>query len=102
MSVYFIVEIKTKDETKNSYAKYIERVRSIVEKYNGRYLVRGGKITPIFGDWNPERIILIEFPSAGYVERWLNSPEYKEITGLREESTITKAIMVDGCDNKFN
>jgi uncharacterized protein (DUF1330 family) len=99
MPVYFIVEIKTKNENKDIYAKYIEKVRSIVEKHKGRYLSRGGKVTPIFGDWNPERIIIIEFPSAGHVEQWLDSPEYKEIAVLRENSTITKAIMVEGPDN---
>jgi len=97
LSVYFIVEIKTKNRSKDTYEKYIKKVRFIVEKYKGRYLSRGGKVTPIFGNWDPERIILIEFPSAEYVGRWLNSPEYKKIAGLREQSTITKAIMVDGC-----
>jgi len=99
MPVYFVVEIKTKNEHKDTYTKYIEKVRPIVEKYKGRYFVRGGKITPVFGDWNPEKIIIIEFPSAKYVEKWLNSPEYKEIAVLRENSTITKAIMVEGCNN---
>ena len=94
MSVYIIIEIKVKD--KDTYAKYVEKVRAIVEKYNGRYLVRGGKITPIFGGWNPERIIVIEFLSPKDVKLWLSSPEYKEIAALREESTITKAIMVEG------
>jgi len=100
MSVYFIVEIKTRNEDKAAYAKYIEKVRPIVEKYGGRYLVRGGKVTPVFGDWDPERIVVIEFPSGGDVERWLDSPEYKKIAELREHSTITKAIMVEGCDGK--
>lgn len=94
MSVYTIIEIKVKD--KDTYAKYVGKVRAIVEKYNGRYLVRGGKITPIFGGWNPERIIVIEFLSPEDVKLWLSSPEYKEIAALREASTITKAIMVEG------
>jgi uncharacterized protein (DUF1330 family) len=98
MAVYFVVEIKTKNENKGAYTKYIEKVRPIVEKYKGRYLSRGGKIIPVFGSWNPERIIIIEFPSAKDVEQWLNSPEYKEIAILRENSTITKAIITEGCE----
>ena len=94
MAVYVIIEIKIRD--KEPYSEYVEKVRSIVEKYNGRYLVRGGKVTPIFGDWNPERIIVIEFPSYEDVKRWLSSQEYKEIAPLREKSTITKAIVVEG------
>lgn len=101
MTVYFIVEVKTSDENKDAYVKYIEKVRPIVEKYNGRYLARGGKITPVFGGWNPERIVIIEFPSKESIEKWLNSSEYKEIAMLRESSTVTKAIIVDGCGNEF-
>ncbi len=96
MPVYFMVEIKIKNDGKENYAKYIEKVRPIVEKYKGKYLSRGGKITPVFGNWEPERIILIEFPSAEDVERWLDSAEYKEIAALRRNSTITKAVMLEG------
>jgi len=99
MSVYFIVEVKTKNENKADYAKYIDAVRPIVEKYKGRYLARGGKISPVFGGWDPERLIIIEFPSQGDIEQWLDSPEYKKIATLREGSTITKAIIVEGCNN---
>lgn len=99
MPVYFIVEIKTRNKNKVFYAEYIKKVRPIVEKYNGRYLARGGKITPVFGTWNPERVIIIEFPSVRDVRRWLDSAEYKKIAGLRERSTATKAITVEGCDS---
>ena len=97
MPVYFIVEIKTKSENKNLYSRYVAEVRSIVEKYKGKYLARGGKVTPVFGDWNPERIVVIEFPSSEDLWRWLGSPEYKEIAILRENSAVTRAIIVEGC-----
>jgi len=96
MAVYVIIEIKIKD--RQVYSKYIARVRAIVEKYKGRYVVRGGKITPLFNSWHPERIIVIEFSSRYDVDRWLSSAEYKAIAILREESTETKAIVVEGCD----
>ena len=94
MSVYLIIEIQIKD--KAIYAEYIAKVRPIVEKYNGSYLARGGKVTPIFGGWNPERIVVIEFSSPEDLKCWWNAPEYKEIAGLRERSTIGRAIMVEG------
>jgi len=97
--VYFIVEIKmkAKPENKQAYVKYVERVRAIVEKYEGRYLARGGKITAVFGGWKPQRIIIIEFPHLAAVKKWLNSAEYKKIAVLRENSAFTKAIVVEGC-----
>lgn len=99
MAVYVIIDISIRDQAfKADYAQYVEKVRSIVERHGGRYLARGGKVTPIAGDWNPERIILIEFPSADHVKQWWNSPEYKSIVGLRENATTARAIIVEGCE----
>ncbi|MEN6407103.1 MAG: DUF1330 domain-containing protein [Thermoguttaceae bacterium] len=99
MAVYVIIEISVRDPAaKADYAKYVEQVRPIVEQHGGRYLARGGAMTPIVGQWNPERIILIEFPSADHVRRWWDSPEYQAIVGLRENATTARAILVEGCD----
>jgi uncharacterized protein (DUF1330 family) len=99
MAVYVIIDISVRDQAAQAdYAQYVARVRPIVERYGGRYLARGGKITPITGNWNPERLILIEFPSSDHVRQWWNSPEYRAIAGLRENSTLAKAVLVEGCD----
>jgi len=99
MAVYMIIDIAVCNKTaKGDYLQYLEKVRPIVEQYGGRYLVRGGTVTPIVGDWHPERIILIEFPSAEHVKQWWTSPEYKAIAILREQATQAKAIIVEGCN----
>lgn len=99
VAVYVIIDISIRDQTaKAEYAQYVEKVRPIVEKHGGRYLARGGKITPVAGAWKPERIVLIEFPSADHVKQWWTSSEYKAIAGLREQSTQARAIIVEGCE----
>jgi uncharacterized protein (DUF1330 family) len=99
MAVYVIVDISIRGSSAQpDYAQYVEKVRPIVERHGGRYLARGGKITPLAGAWNPDRVILIEFPSAEHVERWWSSPEYKAIVGLRESATQARAIIVEGCN----
>lgn len=99
MAAYVIIDISVREEAaKADYAQYVEKVRPIVERNGGRYLARGGNVTPIAGDWRPERIILIEFPSADHIERWWSSPEYKAIVGLREQSTRASAIIVEGIE----
>lgn len=92
MSVYFIVEATTKDP--DTYGAYIAQVSSIVKKHGGRYAVRGGNITPALGNWNPERIIIIEFPSEQNIHDWLNSEEYRRIAPLREAGADTRAVIV--------
>jgi len=94
MSVYMVVEIEVLNAA--LYAKYVENVAAIVTKYGGRYLVRGGAVTSLAGGWNPERIIIVEFPSPEEVRRWLSSPECQELAPLREASTLSRAILLEG------
>jgi len=94
MRMYMVVEIVVLNA--HLYAKYVENVAAVVTKYGGRYLVRGGAVTPLAGGWKPERIIIVEFPSSEEVRRWLSSPEYQELAPLRESSTLTRAILLEG------
>ncbi len=74
---------------------------SIVARYSGRYLVRGGKITALLGgDWVPERMIILEFPSEAYIQEWLSSPEYQAIAPLREAGAEIKAVLLEGCQRE--
>lgn len=95
MAVYLIIDIEPKD--RGLYAQYVQKVPPIIEKYGGRYLARGGKVTPLMGDWNPQRIILIEFDDIEQIQKCFHSPEYLEIAPLRERSTISRSIAVEGC-----
>lgn len=95
MSVYMIIETEVKD--KKMYGQYIEKVSAIIEKFGGRYLIRGGKIISLSESWNPERISIIEFESVQKIKECFSSPEYQKIAPLRENSTITRAIVVEGC-----
>ncbi len=76
--------------------KYAEKVPEIVKKHGGRYLVRGGKVIPMFGNWNPERLVLIEFETEEQLLNCFNSVEYLKIAPFRENSTITKSVIVNG------
>ena len=94
MSAYMIIEIEVLDRA--TYLRYVAQVRDVVEQHGGRYLTRGGKVAAMFGDWKPERIILIEFESSQQARECFSSPEYKAIAPLREKSTRTRAILVEG------
>ncbi len=96
MSVYMIIQSTIKDGEK--YNQYIDQVSPIVEKYGGRYHVRGENIQS-FGSWKPERIIIIEFQSEDQIHEWLQSPEYLAIAPLREEGADAQAILVEGYRN---
>ena len=94
MSVYMIVEIEIAND--ELYSSYVEEVPEIIHRYGGRYLVRGGKVTPLSGDWDPERIIVIEFKTIKQLRKCFGSPEYLELAPLREQSTRSRSIIVEG------
>ncbi len=94
MAVYMILEIEVVDA--ETYGKYVQEAPTTVEQYGGRYLVRGGAVTALAGGWDPQRMVVIEFPTMERFQEWLTSPEYSAIAPLRERSTKGKAIVVEG------
>ncbi|MEQ8176385.1 MAG: DUF1330 domain-containing protein [Syntrophomonadaceae bacterium] len=94
MPAYVLIDIEVHD--RDMYLQYIEKARPIVERHGGEYIIRGGEITPLFGDWNPERIILIRFPSRENISQCFGSDEYLQVAALREDSTITRSVILDG------
>jgi len=94
MVAYVIADIEVTDPKR--FEEYRQQVPPTIAKYGGRYLVRGGAIAPLEGDWNPARIVVLEFPDAQRARHWLDSPEYAEARRLRQASASTDMIVVDG------
>ena len=90
-----IIDIEVIDP--EMYAEYVEKVPPIIKKFGGRYLARGGKITPLASVWDPERIIILEFPSSDHITRWLMSEEQRPLDEIRRRATNAQAIIVEGC-----
>jgi uncharacterized protein (DUF1330 family) len=89
---YMIIDIKV--DNLRLYDECTQKAMPIVKKYGGRYLVRGGKVVSVSDNWNPERVVVIEFPSHKAIEQCFSSREYKDIASLRVNSTTSKAIIV--------
>jgi uncharacterized protein (DUF1330 family) len=94
MSAYIIVDVKVHDA--KLYEEYKGQVLPTLEKYGGRFLVRGGKTESLEGDWSPSRLVVIEFPSAGDARAWWSSPEYAEPKSLRQRASVTQMILAEG------
>lgn len=96
MSAYIIAEVKVHDA--KLYEEYKGRVRPTLEEYNGRFLVRGGETELLEGDWNPARLVVLEFPSVEDARAWWSSKEYAEPKALRQRSAVTQMVLVQGAD----
>ncbi len=94
MSVYMIIDVKVLDS--DQYDQYKNKAKPIVMQHGGKYLSRGDKIYPVSGNWNPERVVLIQFDSMTELKQCFESDEYKKIAHLREQSIISRALIVEG------
>jgi len=94
MSVFFIIQT---DEITDiaMYKEYASKARPILESFGGKYLVSTDKIMPVGGDWNPLKVIIIEFPDMISFDTCFKSPEYKAIIPLRLGSVKGKSILVE-------
>ncbi|HEY4816008.1 MAG TPA: DUF1330 domain-containing protein [Candidatus Acidoferrum sp.] len=77
MPAYFIVDLDVHDPA--GMREYLERVPPTLTKYGGRYIVRGGKFEIVEGNWQPTRVVMLEFPSMEQSKRWYDCEEYKEM-----------------------
>ena len=95
MSGYVIAQIKDIKD-KEIYKQYVSKVTPIVEKFGGKFLVRGGEFQTVEGNWEHTRNILIQFPSYEKALEWYNSDLYKPIKELRQKNSEGNIIIIKG------
>ena len=94
MSAYVIVEIDIVDPV--GYEDYKKRASATVEKHGGKYIVRGVKTEVLEGDWQPKRIVVLQFDSMQRAKDWLHCEEYREPRKMRHRTARTNMILVEG------
>src|SRR6266850_1699804 len=94
MPAYVIVDIDIVDPV--GYEQYKNRASATVEKYGGKYIVRGGKSEVLEGDWRPKRLVILQFDSMTRAKEWLNCEEYREPRKMRHRTARTNMILVEG------
>ncbi|MBD1160305.1 DUF1330 domain-containing protein [Pelagibacterales bacterium SAG-MED14] len=78
------------------YSEYITKVKPIVEKFGGEYIVRGGTNQVVEGNWQYSRTIVLKFPSYEKALEWYNSEEYQPIKQIRLDNAISNGIIIQG------
>jgi uncharacterized protein (DUF1330 family) len=94
MSAYIVVQVVVHNP--EAYEEYRKRVPAILALYDGKFLVRGGKVETLEGDWLPQRFVLLEFPTVERAKEWHASPEYQAIVGIRYANSDGQMIVVQG------
>ena len=93
MPAYLIAEHIVTDKEK--FDEYRTRVGPMIAAYGGRYITKGGSHRfPEGGHWQPERVVIIEFPDMAALEKWYRSPEYQPLIELRKQSTSDSDMLI--------
>jgi len=91
MAAYVIVDIEIADPTR--YEEYKRLAGPTVGAHGGRYVVRGGKVDMLEGDWRPGRIVVLEFPTAENAKAWWSSEDYGPAKSIRNACAKTRMLV---------
>ena len=94
MPAYVIADIDVHDTA--AYDDYRKGVEATVAKFGGRFIVRGGAVKAVEGQWRPKRLVVIEFPDMAALDAWYASPDYKPLLDLRLAASSGRLIAAEG------
>jgi uncharacterized protein (DUF1330 family) len=94
MAAYIIGEVEITDP--DGYEEYRRLVPSSIAQYGGTFLARGGKVDVLEGDWEPKRLVILEFESAERARAWWASEEYRDAKQIRQRTATSRLIVVEG------
>ena len=96
MPAYVIAETDVTDPER--YEQYKATSPTAIAAGGGRFLVRGGELVVLEGDWQPTRLVVLEFDDLAAAKRWYESEVYLEAKKLREGAGHVRVVAVQGVD----
>ena len=95
MSKGYIVCVYESINDENALKDYAMKAREAVEKYDGKFLVRGGKNIVTEGK-NYVRTVVIEFKSFEVAKEFFYSSEYQTAHELLKDKVIRNHQIIEG------
>ena len=96
-AAYMIVESNITDP--EAFKRYMAAAPEIVKAFAGEYLVRGGRMQVLEGDWQPPRLTVLRYPSFDAARAMYDSPAYAHARSLREGATACfNMVLVEGVE----
>ena len=94
MAAYLIVDVEVNDAA--AYEAYRSHAPALIAAHGGRYLVRGGAVERLEGQWQPHRMALLEFPSLDALRAFYADPAYQGLKALRVRAATSQVLAVEG------
>lgn len=92
MSVMVLVQGNPDPKKAETLQKYQQTARTIIGKYGGEVLARGGGIGKLHGSKDYQVGIVIRFPDKVAVDSWYNDSDYQAVVPLRNDAYMELEI----------
>jgi uncharacterized protein (DUF1330 family) len=96
MAAYVIFDVDIRDPEK--YREFMSGVKPALETAGAKYLVRGGAHKIYEGDWEPRRLVLLEFPSIAAYESFYYGTTYQQLKSIRDACSSARMVIVEGVE----
>ena len=93
-SAYIIANVTVTDP--QQYEEYKKWSTAAMKAHGAEVCVRGGKAEVIEGDWQPERLVVLKFPSVEAARKFDASPEYGKARAARKGAAVMRMVLVEG------
>ena len=94
MSGYIIAHVQVTNPVQ--YEAYKKWSTAAMKTAGAEVCVRGGQVQVLEGDWAPERIVILKFPSLEAAKAFYELPEYLKAREAREGAAIMRMVAVEG------
>jgi len=94
MAAYILLEVDV--ENPSLYEDYKMTAAPTLAAHSGRFVVRGGAHWTLEGDWDPKRLVVLEFDSVEHARAWYASPEYTAARAIRQRASRGRMVLVEG------
>ena len=91
---YMVVDARSSDPER--MVEYRRLSQIAVDAYGGRFLVRGAPYETLEGSWQPQRVVVVEFPSMEIARKFYDSPEYLAARAARAGVSDFDMLLVEG------
>jgi len=94
MSAYVIADVTVTDA--QQMAHYRDWSSKAAAEFGANFIVRGGAITVLEGDWQPSRIVILQFSDSETARKWYASETYQQAIKLRHNAGVVRMVLVEG------
>ena len=94
MSGYIIASVQVTNPTQ--YEEYKKWSTLAMKAQNAEVCVRGGQVQLLEGDWAPERVVILKFPTFAAAKAFYETPEYLQAREARAGAAVMRMIAVEG------